>query len=298
MTGTYDPDLNLVYVGTGNPTPVLNGDGASRRQPVDLQHRRAQSRHRASSRGASRRRRTTRTTGTPPKCRCWSTATSTAQPRKMLMQASRNGYFFVLDRTNGKNLLTDAVRGGELGEGHRREGPADSESRRRSRRATAVLVAPNEGGAHQLPVAELRSEDRPVHRQRRRTATASTSSSRSTAHYGWAGADYGVCEQGRAPRASTTRPARSVGARPIGGGGGAGVLTTASGLTFTGDAARQRARAAHQRRHDAVALDHRPGRQWPDHLRARRQASTCSSAAGACSTRGRCRRRRRYQPAR
>ena len=27
-------------------------------------------------------------------------------PRKMLMQASRNGYFFVLDRTNGKNLLT------------------------------------------------------------------------------------------------------------------------------------------------------------------------------------------------
>ncbi len=25
MTGTYDPELNLMYVGTGNPTPVLNG---------------------------------------------------------------------------------------------------------------------------------------------------------------------------------------------------------------------------------------------------------------------------------
>ena len=25
MTGTYDPELNLLYVGTGNPTPVLNG---------------------------------------------------------------------------------------------------------------------------------------------------------------------------------------------------------------------------------------------------------------------------------
>ncbi|HEY7053318.1 MAG TPA: PQQ-binding-like beta-propeller repeat protein, partial [Mycobacterium sp.] len=25
ITGTYDPTLNLVYVGTGNPTPVLNG---------------------------------------------------------------------------------------------------------------------------------------------------------------------------------------------------------------------------------------------------------------------------------
>ena len=28
------------------------------------------------------------------------------EPRKLLMQASRNGYFFVLDRTNGKSLLT------------------------------------------------------------------------------------------------------------------------------------------------------------------------------------------------
>src|SRR6185369_7003935 len=26
MTGTYDPELNLLFVGTGNPTPVLNGD--------------------------------------------------------------------------------------------------------------------------------------------------------------------------------------------------------------------------------------------------------------------------------
>src|SRR5205807_9311588 len=29
-----------------------------------------------------------------------------SQPRKMLIQSSRNGYFFVHDRTNGKNLLT------------------------------------------------------------------------------------------------------------------------------------------------------------------------------------------------
>src|SRR5206468_10296220 len=28
------------------------------------------------------------------------------RPRKLLMQASRNGYFFVLGRTTGKNLLT------------------------------------------------------------------------------------------------------------------------------------------------------------------------------------------------
>jgi glucose dehydrogenase len=31
-------------------------------------------------------------------------------PRKLLLQASRNGYFFVLDRTTGKNLLTNRSR--------------------------------------------------------------------------------------------------------------------------------------------------------------------------------------------
>ena len=32
------------------------------------------------------------------------------QPRKMLMQTSRNGYFFVLDRTTGESLLADLHR--------------------------------------------------------------------------------------------------------------------------------------------------------------------------------------------
>ena len=44
--------------------------------------------------------------GTPRKCRCSSTPTFNGAPRKLLLQASRNGYFFVLDRTNGKSLLT------------------------------------------------------------------------------------------------------------------------------------------------------------------------------------------------
>ena len=39
MTGTYDPELNLLYWGTGNPTPVLNGNAAPRRQSLHVQHR-------------------------------------------------------------------------------------------------------------------------------------------------------------------------------------------------------------------------------------------------------------------
>src|SRR5204863_8547236 len=30
MTGTYDPDLNLIYWGTGNPTPVLKDRKSTR----------------------------------------------------------------------------------------------------------------------------------------------------------------------------------------------------------------------------------------------------------------------------
>ena len=32
------------------------------------------------------------------------------RPRKLLVQASRNGFFYVLDRTDGKFLLREAVR--------------------------------------------------------------------------------------------------------------------------------------------------------------------------------------------
>jgi alcohol dehydrogenase (cytochrome c) len=34
MTGTYDPELNLVYWGTGNPTPVLNGKPRPEDNPI------------------------------------------------------------------------------------------------------------------------------------------------------------------------------------------------------------------------------------------------------------------------
>ena len=58
-------------------------------------------------------------------------------PRKLLLQASRNGYFFVLDRTNGKNLLTTPFAAVNWAKGIDERGPADSRIRRRSRRATA-----------------------------------------------------------------------------------------------------------------------------------------------------------------
>ena len=49
-------------------------------------------------------------------------------PRKLMMWANRNGFFYVLDRTNGKVSLRQAVREGELGERPRRQRPADPDA--------------------------------------------------------------------------------------------------------------------------------------------------------------------------
>ena len=105
MTGTYDPELNLIYWGTGNPHPVMSGQvrpGANlytcsivainpdtgrlvwyfQSSPHDTQDRDAAE--------------------TP----ILFDANFRGRPRKLLAQASRNGYFFVLDRATGENLLS------------------------------------------------------------------------------------------------------------------------------------------------------------------------------------------------
>ena len=126
MTGTYDPDPNLLYWGTGNPTPVLNGkvrpgDNLYTCSIVALNP----------------------DTGklawafqpSPHDTHDWDAVETPVlvdadfhgTPRKMLMQTSRNGYFFVLDRDERQEPADRAVRAGELGDGNRQEGPADSE---------------------------------------------------------------------------------------------------------------------------------------------------------------------------
>ena len=88
--------------------------------------------------------------------------------------------------------------------------------------------------------------------------------------YGWAGADYNVYGRS-ALRAIDYQTGKIRWSHDLGdGASGAGVLTTTTGLTFTGDTAGQRACASHQRRDDAVALGHRARRELARDLRARR----------------------------
>ena len=164
----------------------------------------------------------------------------------------------------------DAVRRGELGEGDRRGRASDSRSRRRSRRATACWSRPTR--AAPPTIARRASIRRP----------GSLIVSAQDAYgiyffkpehgaYGWAGADYSVYGRARAARDRLSDRRRSAGATTSATARRrAGVLTTAIGADVHRRHRRQRARAPHQRRHDAVARRHRPRRQLADHLRARR----------------------------
>jgi len=106
IPGTYDPELNLYIVGTGNPNPVMaeksrKGDNLYTCSIVALNP----------------------DTGklvwyfqpSPHDTHDWDAvetpvifnATVAGQPRKLVAQASRNGYYFLLDRATGKRIVTE-----------------------------------------------------------------------------------------------------------------------------------------------------------------------------------------------
>ena len=110
MPGTYDPELNLLYWGTGNPNPVFAGQGRPGRQSLDRIDCGAECRHRETGLVppaiAARHARLGQRGNAGIVRRAFN-----GQPRKMLAQAARNGIFTVLDRTNGKNLVTKGYVG-------------------------------------------------------------------------------------------------------------------------------------------------------------------------------------------
>jgi alcohol dehydrogenase (cytochrome c) len=235
MTGTYDPDLDLLYVGTGNPTPVLNGESRPGDNPwtgsiVALDP----------------------DTGvlewgfqvSPHDTHDWDAAEVPVlvdaefegEPRKLLLQASRNGYFVVLDRETGDNLLTRPfalVNWAEELDGRGRPIPDPAKEPARDGR----LVSPDEGGAtnYRSPGFD--------------PATGYLIVSAADAYglyfykpehgdYGWAGASHGVYSRGFL-RAIDYRTGEIAWSHDLhGGAGAAGVMTTATGVIFSGDSAR------------------------------------------------------------
>jgi alcohol dehydrogenase (cytochrome c) len=232
MTGTYDPDLNLAYWGTGNPTPVLSastrpGDNLYTCSIVALNP----------------------DTGkmawafqpSPHDTHDWDAAETPVlvdgmfrgTQRKMLLQSSRNGYFFVLDRTNGESLLTVPFGPVNWSLGVDKHGqPIPNPAKEPA--PDGRLIAPDESG-----MANFRS---PSFDPKTGLFIVSAHPSYSIyfakpadGTYGWAGADYGLWGKG-VIEAIDYQTGKIRWTHDLGTGTpGAGVLTTNSGLTFTGD---------------------------------------------------------------
>ena len=137
------------------------------------------------------------------------------RPRKMVVTAARNGYFFVVDRVTGEHLLTSKFSDiGELGgAGAEREGAAGAHSGQGpSHRRRAGLEG--EPGRRQLAAAVLQPDNRAVLRADRRDLrdvlpdrTRSARRDRSRRQGRAQRRDVGQLPR----RRSTTRPARSPG---------------------------------------------------------------------------------------
>ena len=114
VTGSYDPALNLVYFGTGNPNPDFwgddrNGDNLYTCSLVALDPDTGELKWHYQF--------------TPHDIHDWDATqvpvlgdvTVAGQPRKVVMFANRNGFFYVIDRENGKPAVWNAVHQRALG---------------------------------------------------------------------------------------------------------------------------------------------------------------------------------------
>ena len=232
MPGTYDPELNLIYWGTGNPTPVLNGKA---RPGDNLYTASIVALHADTGKLAWAFQ------PSPHDTHDWDAVEIpvlvdgdfNGKPRKMLMQASRNGYFFVLDRATGENLLTVPFGPVNWATGLDKKGqPIPNPDKEPA--PDGRLIAPDEAG-----LTNFRS---PSFDPKTGLFIVSAHPSWSLyfakpadGTYGWAGADYGLWGKG-VIEAIDYKTGKSRWSHEIGQGASAGVMTTASGLTFTGDA--------------------------------------------------------------
>jgi alcohol dehydrogenase (cytochrome c) len=234
VTGTYDPELNLLYWGTGNPTPVLNGAARPGNDPwtCSIVALNPDTGELAWGYQVS-----------PHDTHDWDAVevpvlydgNFNGQSKKMLMQASRNGYFVVLDRTNGKSLVATPFAAVNWSRGLDEKGQPIPDPAKEPAQ-DGRLVSPDEGGATNWRPPSFDPK----------TGLFIVSSDDSygiyffkpsDGAYGWAGADYGLLDKGYL-RAIDYQTGKIRWSHPLGDGSGSGVLTTDSRLTFTGDAAR------------------------------------------------------------
>src|SRR4029453_13376431 len=153
-SSTYDPELNLLYFGTGNPQPVIagkarEGDNLYTESIIALNP----------------------DTGkmawyyqvSPHDTHDWDAnevpvlfdGEIDGRPRKLVAQPARHGYFFVLDRTNGQHILTTKFAKANWAKTALNAKGQPIPDAAKYPAKDGVLVAPNQAGAANWPPASF-----------------------------------------------------------------------------------------------------------------------------------------------
>ncbi|HKX28819.1 MAG TPA: acido-empty-quinoprotein group A [Blastocatellia bacterium] len=237
MPGTYDPELNLIYYGTGNPNPVYAGQG---RQGSNL--------YTCSIVALNP------DTGrlvwyfqvSPHDTHDWDNVETPVlfdgvfegRPRKLLAQAARNGFFFVLDRTNGQNLLSKGYVGTNWTKGLDERGQPIPDPDKEPKIDGSLIDLPSGGGSN-WPPPSYSPETGLFYVNAREGYSVAHLTDTEEQPEGYGGTGGGLFAE-PVLKAIDYRTGRIAWSHkyPSGGWGnaGPGILTTAGKLLFTGDA--------------------------------------------------------------
>jgi acido-empty-quinoprotein group A len=240
IPGTYDPELNLYYFGTGNPQPVLTGQS----RPGDNLYTCT-----IVALNPDTGKMVWHYQVTPHDTHDWDAAQTPVlidgvidgQPRKLVAQASRNGHFFLLDRTNGKHILTTRlIDSANWTKGINAKGqPAHDPGKDAA--VAGTLVSPDTGGATNWPPPSFSPDTGLLYVGTRQSYSIMYLTDTDPRPQGWAAAERTVGAVGSELKAIDYKTGKVRWSRPLamtaGGsqGGAMGLLSTAGGVLFGND---------------------------------------------------------------
>jgi alcohol dehydrogenase (cytochrome c) len=240
VPGTYDPELNLYYFGTGNPNPVLAGQS---RVGNNLWTCSIVAINPDTGKMAWYFQ------ATPHDTHDWDSAqvpilidgVIDGKPRKLIAQANRNGHFFVLDRTNGHHVVTaPLIDSLNWTKGVDRNGqPIPNPAKDAS--VPGTLVSPPTDGATNWPPPSFSPDTGLFYVGTHEAFSVFYLTDTDPRPQGWGAAERHVSSVGGSLKAIDYKTGKVRWSHPLAmnaggyGGGPMGLLSTAGGLLFGND---------------------------------------------------------------
>ncbi|MGI9072369.1 MAG: acido-empty-quinoprotein group A [Bryobacteraceae bacterium] len=232
---TYDPELNMIFVGTGNPQPVIAGKGRKGNNlftesivALKLDTGKLVWHFQPS----------------PHDTHDWDAVQTPVlidgeidgQPRKLVAQASRNGWFFVLDRKTGKNYRSSEFVKTNWAKGVDSKGqPIPNPAK--EPQIDGALVSPHSSGAVNWPPPSFSPQTGLFYVNATRTFSLFYIFDEDEKPEGWGGNDQGGWSEAMLQAVDYKTGKIRWSHKWEGSTVGSGVLSTAGNLVFTGDPA-------------------------------------------------------------